>query len=144
MLTVTLSDISSSALAIAKANAKQNAADVLFAEGDLLAPFYGHKAHYFVCNPPYVAKKELEGLDREVREHEPHLALLGGDSGLDFYQRLAQDLPGFLHPGGKAWLEIGTDQGKSVLDLFQVPPWKSRLVETDWAGKDRFFFLEIE
>jgi release factor glutamine methyltransferase len=143
-LTVTLSDISSSALAIAKANAEQNEVDVSFAEGDLLAPFYGQKAHYLVCNPPYVAKKEMEELDREVREHEPHLALLGGESGLVFYQRLAQDLPSFLHPGGKAWLEIGADQGKSVMDLFQGPPWKSRIVETDWAGKDRFFFLEIE
>lgn len=135
-LKVILSDISSAALTIAKENALANEAEVTCIEGDLLAPFSGMKSHFVVCNPPYISEKEFVGLDVEVRDHEPKIALVSGSSGLEFYERLANELPSYLLPEGKLWLEIGTGQGKTVQELFSS--WKNCYVELDWAGHTRF------
>jgi len=143
-LSVALSDISKDALNVAKENALRNEVIVEFFEGDLLNPFIGRKADFFICNPPYIAAREIPTLDVEVRKHEPLLALDGGDSGLDFYRRLALELPNFLNPRGKVWMEIGTGQGKAVKELFQASCWKECNVELDWSGHERFFSLEIE
>lgn len=143
-LQVCLSDISAPALGVARENARNNAVDVEFIEGDLLVPFKGRNADFIVCNPPYIADCELATLDGEVRDHEPRLALIGGKTGLEFYQRLAQDLPAVLKPKGKVWLEIGTGQGAALQKLFQEPRWNKCCVENDWSGHERFFSLEIE
>lgn len=143
-LQVVLSDISSAALAIARENAKNNAVNVDFLEGDLLEPFKEKFADFVVCNPPYVANAELTTLDVEVRDHEPKMALIAGETGLEFYHRLAKDLPRVLKPGGKVWLEIGTGQGAAVQKAFEGPCWKKRSVEKDWSDHERFFSLEIE
>lgn len=143
-LHVTLSDISEKAVALAKENSRLNEVEVEVLQGDLLKPFEGRKTHYFVCNPPYISEAEYLDLDKEVRDFEPKQALVGGETGLEFYRRLAADLNMYMHPEGKAWFEIGTKQGEDVKSLFRNPPWKQRGVEQDWAGHDRFFFLEIE
>jgi release factor glutamine methyltransferase len=143
-LNVTLSDISSKALAVAKENASKNEVEVNFIEGDLLDPFKNQKTHFFVCNPPYIAQNELASLETEVKDYEPLIALISGESGLEFYQRLAQDLKHHLHSKGCAWFEIGANQGKALTTLFQHKPWINCKVEVDWSDKDRFFFLEIE
>lgn len=143
-LTVYLSDYSKQAIDLASHNAAVNKVEVISFQGDLFAPFQGKKTHYFVCNPPYISEDEYAILDREVREYEPRLALVAGITGLEFYGRLARELPHYLHPGGQGWLEIGYQQGLSVLHLFQGPPWKKGVIENDWAGHNRFFFLEIE
>lgn len=143
-LQVTLSDNSAAALQIAAANAKRNNADVEILHGDLLAPFAGRKADVIFCNPPYVTASEFLTLDPSVKNFEPREALVGGDDGLLFYRRLRAELPPYLNPGAKLLLEIGKDQGKPLLELFSGAPWKSVRVEKDWAGHDRFFFLEIE
>lgn len=143
-LQVTLSDISTAALNIAKENAIKNQVEIEFYQGDLLKPFEGKKTDYLVCNPPYVSENDFATLDREVRDFEPKLALTAEFNGLEFYQRLAKDLPAFFHSGGKAWFEIGDGQGELVKNLFKTPPFKSGLVECDWAGRERFFSLEIE
>ncbi len=142
-LLVVLSDISSKALSIARENATHNGVEVSFLEGDLLAPFAGKKTHYLVSNPPYVARRELAKLDVEVRDYEPIQALVSGETGLEIYERFAKELPAYLNPGGKAWFELGAGQGEAAKRLFQGSPWKSSKSETDWAGKDRFFFLEF-
>lgn len=146
MLSVVLSDLSEAALAVAKRNLEENelTEGIEMLQGDLLAPFKEKKADFFVCNPPYVSKEELLKLDRDVREYEPHLALAGGETGLDFYERLAKELPHFLSPGAKAWFEIGGEQGNAVSSIFKAPCWKNCCIKKDWAGKDRFFSLEIE
>lgn len=143
-LNVVLSDLSSEALAIAQENAHLNKVEVSFLKGDLLAPFYGQKADFFVCNPPYIAANELPLLDVEVRDYEPHQALIAGTSGLEFYQRLALGLKDVLNAHAKVWFELGKGQGEMVREMFLGAPWKSSRVEQDWSGHDRFFFLEIE
>jgi release factor glutamine methyltransferase len=143
-LSVYLSDYSEQALDLAARNAVVNGVKVTCLRGDLLAPFHGKKTHYLVCNPPYISESEYAILDKEVKEYEPRLALVAGQTGLEMYARLAQDLPNYLHAGGQVWLEMGYQQGTAVQQLFQGPPWKKSLVENDWAGHSRFFFLEIE
>jgi release factor glutamine methyltransferase len=143
-LTVVLADICPKALAIASHNAILNGVEIECVEGDLLAPLAGRRADFFVCNPPYISEGEYEKLDREVKDFEPQKALVGGVTGLEFYQRLASDLARHLTPSAKAWFELGTGQGQAVSALFASAPWKARNVEVDWSGHDRFFFLEIE
>jgi release factor glutamine methyltransferase len=143
-LKVILSDFSEKALSIAKENAQRNEVDVEFLQGDLLAPFSGQKADFFVCNPPYVSEAEYAHLEPEVRNYEPAQALIAGPTGLEFYERLAGELSAFLHPHAKGWLEIGAGQGERIKTFFKNHQWKSYRFEQDWAGHDRFFFLEIE
>lgn len=140
-LQVTLSDLSERALQIASENAQLNGVEVELVQGDLLAPFQGRKADYIVCNPPYVTEAEFVSLDREVKDFEPKMALVSGSSGLEFYHRLAKELPSHLKPGGRLWLEMGTGQGEALLKLFQQAPWKGTQVQADWAGHDRFLTL---
>lgn len=143
-LQVTLSDISEEALVIARQNAKLNETDVTFKQGDLLEPFRGQKAHFIICNPPYISDEEYKTLDNEVREYEPRLALVGGERGTEFYERFSEQLPEVLYPGGCAWFEIGYQQGELMKALFQEKRWKQTKLENDWAGHSRFFFLENE
>ena len=143
-LSVHLSDISEKALAIAKKNAEMNHLAACFSQGDLFEPLSGQTFDYIVCNPPYISMKEYQELSPEVREFEPRLALVGGDTGYEFYERLSRALPGFLSPKGRVWLEIGTGQGRAILDLFSGSPWKLAKLEKDWAGHDRFILLERE
>lgn len=129
-LRVILSDLSEKALAVAR----ENGNDVEFKLGDLLTPFKNEKCDFFVCNPPYVTEEEYAHLSVEVKA-EPKCALVGG---LVFYERLAARLPFHMNQGGLAWMEIGTGQGEAVKKIFDG----KGSVEKDWAGHDRFFFLE--
>ncbi len=139
---VILSDISSLAIDVAKKNAALNDLKVEILLGDLLSPLEGRKIDYLICNPPYVTDFEYEHLDSSVRDYEPKLALVGGVEGLDFYSALSKCLKAHLNIGGKVFFEIGKDQGQKVLDLFLDPFWRSKEVLKDWAGHDRFVFLE--
>lgn len=143
-MAMTLSDISEKALAVASGNAQRNDVQVELALGDLLDPFKGRKADVIFCNPPYVTSKEYLTIDRSVKDFEPQAALVGGEDGLAFYRRLKEELPSLLNPQAKVFFEIGTGQGNALLELFSGPRWKGGRVEKDWAGHDRFFFLEFE
>lgn len=143
-LNVVLADLSPKALAIAKKNAERNDVAVSLVEGDLLTPFAGQQAHYVVCNPPYISEKEYTALDREVRDYEPRLALVGGKTGLEYYERLAGQLRPFLFAGGRVWFETGAGQGEQIKALFSDKSWKNSQIDNDWAGKNRFFSLEAE
>jgi len=138
---VALSDISAEALAVARENAEQNAVDVEILQGDLLKPFQGRKADIIVCNPPYVEEKDYLSLDREVRDWEPRQALVAGAKGLEFYQRLALELPAYLQPEGKVYLEIGTKMGEQVKSLFNSQAWKAQQLLQDWSSHDRYLIL---
>lgn len=139
-LTVYLSDLSEEALKIAKENGK--GLDVHYFHGDMFEPFSFQKFDYIVCNPPYISQDEFMLLSHEVKDFEPKEALLAGATGLEFYERLKNDLPKFLK--NKAWLEIGSTQGQRVLALFSEAPWKGVKLEKDWSEHDRFISLEIE
>lgn len=141
-LQVTLSDISKKALACAKKNAEKNNLSINYLQGDLLEPFQSEKADFILCNPPYVSEKEYLNLEKEIY-FEPKQAHLAKEEGLEFYRRLALELPPFLVEGAKIFLEIGYNQKRAVMDIFNQRYWKQKRCEKDWAKKDRFFFLEF-
>ncbi|SPJ31678.1 peptide chain release factor N(5)-glutamine methyltransferase [Candidatus Protochlamydia amoebophila] len=143
-LHVISSDLSSAALSLARSNAQDNQVEVEFLQGDLLEPFEGRRAHFIICNPPYISEAEFKDLDLEVKEFEPKMALVGGETGLEIYQRLAEILPNYLYPHAKIWFEIGYKQGDSLKKIFKSSYWKRAFLENDWAGHHRFFFLENE
>ena len=141
---VVASDISSEALAVARKNAEANDVEIEFRQGDCLQPFQGEKAHIVVCNPPYLTQAEYADLPIEVRNYEPEGALVGGPTGVEFYERLEAGLPEVLHPQAQVWLEIGHGQGERLIKIFSGTGWKQQMVHLDWAGRERFFSLEIE
>lgn len=142
LLTVFASDISEQCLAVAKKNADLNDVDINFVQGDLFLPFKGRQCHYFVSNPPYISHEEWCALDFEVKNFEPFLALAGGECGLKFYKRISKDLKNFLFPLGKAWLEIGANQGTDVKAYFLQEGFEKCRLLQDYSGYDRFFSLE--
>jgi len=114
---ITAIDLSRSALAIERENAKRNEVDLRFLDGDLLAPVAGECFEIVVSNPPYVPSGDRATLSVEVREYEPALALFAGDDGLDVYCRLIPAAFGALVPGGYVALEIGYGQSKAITEL---------------------------
>lgn len=90
-----------------------------------------------VSNPPYIPTEVIEGLQPEVKEFEPRLALDGTADGLHFYRRLAQESGRFLHPGGWVYVEIGYDQGEAVSELFAKAGYVEIEVIKDTPGLDR-------
>jgi release factor glutamine methyltransferase len=116
---ITTVDISPSALAIARENAKRNhvATNIRFLQGDLLAPVGTEQFDIVVSNPPYVPVTDLDSLAVEVRDHEPALALFAGDDGLDIYRRIIPAAHTSLVPGGFIALEIGFGQSPAIQAL---------------------------
>ena len=114
-------DISPLALEIARENAANNgvANRIRFVESDLLAAVASERFELVVSNPPYVPTTDWESLSVEVREHEPALALFGGDDGLDVYRRLIPASFTVLEPGGFLVLEIGYGQSEAVAGLLK-------------------------
>ena len=136
-LSVVLSDISEDALSVARENIKINDVEVSVLSGDLLEPFYQKKAHFIVCNPPYVSEEEYDNLAPEVRDYEPRNALVAGKKGMEHYENLACNIKDYLHEDYRVWFEIGHNQGKDICDLFDT----QGVLLQDWSGNDRFFCL---
>ena len=86
----------------------------------------------------------IRELTDDVKKFEPKLALVSGKEGTEIYKQLTETLPGILNPGAKVWFEIGFDQGLTVPALFDATCWKKKILSNDWAGHNRFFFLEFE
>jgi release factor glutamine methyltransferase len=114
---ITAIDLSKSALAIARENAKRNGVDLRFLEGDLLVPVAEERFEFIVSNPPYVPTADRESLSVEVRDYEPSLALFAGDDGLEVYWRLIPAAFDALIPGGYVALEIGCGQSAGITEL---------------------------
>jgi release factor glutamine methyltransferase len=100
-------DISPAALTVASGNARKLGANVQFVNADLLTCFRRESFDAIISNPPYVGLHESEGLQTEVREHEPHVALFGGETGNEIYQRLLDQAHDVLRPGGWLLFELG-------------------------------------
>jgi release factor glutamine methyltransferase len=114
-------DRSGDALDTARANAERHgvAERVAFRQGSWLdAVAKDEIFDAIVANPPYVAHAEIETLDLDVRDYDPHLALKGGDDGLEAFRVLARDTGQHLKPGGTVVVEHGTGQGNAVKSLF--------------------------
>ena len=73
-----------------------------------------------VSNPPYIPRADIETLDASVRDYEPHLALDGGEDGLDFYQTISGKWKDALAPGGRLYFEVGIGQADSVLRIMRA------------------------
>lgn len=106
--------------------------------GDLFDPLPGgERFDILVSNPPYIPRKVIEGLEPEVRDHEPRMALDGDEDGLKFYRLLAEGSGAFLNHGGGIYLEIGWDQGPAVEALLDQAGFCQIRRVKDLAGKDR-------
>jgi len=131
---VTAVDISSAALSLAAENAVLNGVSIQFIQGDLFANLDNQTFDVIISNPPYIPSADIAGLQREILEHEPILALDGGTCGLDIYSRLIPASVNYLAADGALFLEIGPREVETILlgagyDIV-------RLVK-DYAGLDR-------
>ncbi len=129
-------DISQEALAVAKENAARLGVAASFVQSDLWERIEG-SYDVIVSNPPYIAREAMDGLSPEVREHEPLLALDGGEDGLDFYRRIVGQAANHLEDDGELSVEIGCDQGEAVAALMEQSGFVDVRVIRDLAGLDR-------
>jgi len=131
-------DISRRALEIARTNAKalgvENRVDLV--ESNWFSAIRG-EFDLIVSNPPYIAMDEMAGLSREVRDHEPALALTPGGDGLGAYRAITVDVMEHLKPEGRLIVEIGPTQAVVVKDMFDQAGLTEITVITDLDGRDR-------
>ncbi len=132
---LTALDTSLPALSVARHNAERHHVDahICFLESDLLAAVSDEAFDAIVSNPPYVS--ELEVLDPQVRDFEPHSALFAGRSGLDIYQRLIPQAQAALKPDGWFFMEIGHGQRNALANLLNG--WRDVDFITDLQGIPR-------
>lgn len=147
---VTMSDISEKALEVARYNAKETGVSdrMKLVKSDLFGSFkkgFGSKKYdIIVSNPPYIESHVIPTLQREVAEHEPMLALDGGEDGLDFYRHIVAEAPAYLKKNGMLFLEIGHDQGRALLDIIGAAGGYGDVeVIKDLAGLDRVVKCQI-
>lgn len=134
-------DVSSAAIELATQNAALTglARRVHLAVMDGLDDFdEPNLVDVLVSNPPYIAHKVCATLDPRIRQFEPMLALDGGESGLDFYDRYLSDALNLLKPGGGVFFEIGNNQGDSVRDLMTNYGFSNIRIEKDFSGHNRY------
>jgi release factor glutamine methyltransferase len=141
---LTATDVSASALKLARSNAERTgfANRIRFLQGDLLAPVSGEFFDIIVSNPPYVPEADRPTLSVEVRDHEPALALFAGNDGLDIYQRLIPAAFAALAPGGYLALEIGFGQSDAVRILLVISGFTRISVASDLQGIPRVVTAE--
>ena len=144
---VTLADISKEALAVAK----KNVASVHFSgrvscvQADALAPAPGFlgKFDMIVSNPPYITGPEMLDLPASVDDYEPHLALYGGEDGLDFYRSIAENYKSALKPGGYLCFEFGMGQGDDVCKILLNNGFTIIERTTDFNDRERAVIAQL-
>ena len=132
-------DISEKALAVAGKNAKELGISAQFIQSDLFESIEG-RFEYIVSNPPYIRKDVIPTLMEEVRDHEPLIALDGGEDGLVFYRKITRKATEHLYSGGMLFFEIGYDQGEAVKLLMEEEGYEEVTVSQDLAGLDRVVY----
>ncbi len=133
-------DISGAALGVARA--QPFSTGVHFLVGNLVDAFRDHSIDVLVSNPPYVPRTDEPGLQREVRDYEPHVALFGGPTGLEIYERLIADATRVLRPGGWLLLELGYNSLDPVRAMLQSG-WTDITVIPDLAGFPRVLAARV-
>ena len=144
-LDVSATDISKEAIEVAKQNASLNEVDINFMVGDMLEPFKNKetKLDILICNPPYIPSDEV--LEDFVSEHEPHVALFGGEDGLKYYRRIFEECKTVLNPKSFMAFEIGYNQKEVLtLELNKTLPSVSFEFLKDINGKDRMLFVYFD
>ena len=137
---ITALDLSADALSLANQNAANNKAAerIEFFQGDGFAALSGGaRFDLIISNPPYIASVEIETLEPEVRDFDPHAALDGGADGLNFYRRLAKEAAAFLKPDGKIMVEFGDGQADAIKNIFESEKWIVEAVQADYSHRAR-------
>jgi release factor glutamine methyltransferase len=135
---VLATELDPGALAWARVNAARNGVELL--AGDLDAPLPAEltgRVDVLCANLPYVPSDAIATLPRDVRDHEPRLALDGGSDGLDVLRRLAPRAGHWLAPGGRLLCEIGEDQAEAAVALLAAAGLADLAVHPDLVGRDR-------
>lgn len=133
-------DISKPALEVAGINRESFGLDeVKLVESDLFTNLSDYKGNLdiIVSNPPYIEDQVIEGLERDVKDYEPRLALAGGNDGMDFYNRIIEDAYDYLKPGGKLVFESGHDQAEKILKKMAQVGYTKAYTKKDIQGFDR-------
>ena len=142
-------DVSEKALEIARHNKEMLSVDnVEFLQSDMFDVLeknaHDNKAFdIIVSNPPYIPTGEIEKLMREVKNHDPFIALDGKEDGLFFYRRISKEARKYLVESGVLALEIGYDQGESVPQILKADGYKDIKVYKDLSGLDRVVIANI-
>ena len=138
---VTLADISMKALAVAKDNTNLNklSGRVRCVSADALKPAFPFLGKYdmIVSNPPYITGEEMKELPKSVADYEPHLALYGGEDGLDFYRSIAKNFALALKPGGYLAFEFGETQGDDVCAILEANGYTVLERARDYNDRER-------
>ena len=137
-------DVSEAALAVAEDNARRHGVSdrITFKISDCFASLDTAAFDVVVSNPPYVSADALAGLQREVRDHEPLVALSPGADGLGVIRRLLHDAPAFLKDNGYLMMEIGFDQGERVQQLIDEHYWRLHEIRPDLQGIPRIVLVQ--
>jgi release factor glutamine methyltransferase len=142
--TLYATDLSSDALEVARANGRANGAEqrISFRRGDLLEPL-DIRVGVIAANLPYVTEADWRALPREIREHEPRLALASGADGLDAIRALLLQAPRYLERGGALFLEFGIGQDEAIQAAARQR-FPSASIETrrDFAGIPRLLVVD--
>jgi protein-(glutamine-N5) methyltransferase, release factor-specific len=142
---VSLSDFSRDALSVAKANADRLVeGDLTLYEGDLFTALpRGEKFDLIVSNPPYIKRTDMNELAPDILKYEPHMALDGGISGLEFYERIIAEAYQYLEKSGMLALEIGDEQMNEVFGLLNRHGYQKIEKIVDLGGHVRCLTGEI-
>jgi release factor glutamine methyltransferase len=137
-LEVVAIDLSADTLTLARENANIYELDgrIVWLQADLLSGI-DTNFDFLVANLPYVPTAEIAKLSREV-QHDPRLALDGGEDGLDVIRKFVEQAPPRLKPGGSVFLEIGISQSDGVVDILAKEKFSDISVEKDYQGVERF------
>lgn len=138
---VVASDLSAAAVAVARANAARLAAPVDVLACDLGDALRSASFDLVISNPPYIPARDTSTIQREVREHEPGVALYGGHDGLEIYRRLIPDAARLLRPGGWLIMELGYAATEEVGDM--LGGWTEVEIRADLAGLPRVALARV-
>jgi release factor glutamine methyltransferase len=134
---LTMLDISTNAIQIARLNAQKLGVKAKFIVADILQGLVlDERFDIIFCNPPYIETAEIANLDKQVKDFESHLALDGGEDGLKFYRAVAGNLKSIMEKGGRAYFEIGYNQGKMASKIFKNKGFDVE-VKKDYGKNDR-------
>lgn len=136
-------DISADALAVAKKNAVENNAEVIFVESNLFSNITD-SFDVIVSNPPYIRTDVIRTLMEEVKEYEPHIALDGYDDGLYFYRSIIENAREHLNERGYLFFEIGFDQADDVREILVDNGFDDIVVVKDLAGLNRVVYARTK
>lgn len=145
---LTAIDISDEALAVARENAKMHDADIDFIQADILNPnpsLANNRFDVIVSNPPYICNKEADEMEKNVLDHEPHVALfVPDDDPLLFYRAIAEKTLTMLTPDGTLFFEINRLYAQELTTMLQSMGFQHITVRQDQFNNDRMLRASLQ